>query len=229
VVDTAGAAVSGAAVDIWHADGEGVYSGFGSAGGGANGGGAGTPGGGGTGIPGGRGPGASRPDGPPGSLPIGGPPAAGTFSDGAPPDGGPPDGGPPDGGPPGGGPNPGGPNGAASPANAATFLRGTQLSDAAGRLQFTTIYPGWYPGRNVHIHVMVHVGGKVRHVGQLFFDDNFTDTVYQSTAPYSARGARDVRNADDAIFAGGGAESVLDVTADGTGYRASISMAVRTV
>ena len=34
-----------------------------------------------------------------------------------------------------------------------TYLRGIQTTDAAGRVTFTTIYPGWYMGRATHIHV----------------------------------------------------------------------------
>ncbi len=67
-----------------------------------------------------------------------------------------------------------------------TFLRGIQRTDANGLALFTTVYPGWYPGRAVHIHVKVHVGGNVVHTGQLFFRDSFTDVVYRR-APYSGR------------------------------------------
>ena len=49
------------------------------------------------------------------------------------------------------------------------FLRGVQRTNAKGIATFRTIYPGWYPGRAVHIHVKVHVGGDVVHAGQLFF------------------------------------------------------------
>src|SRR5687768_1180315 len=34
-----------------------------------------------------------------------------------------------------------------------TWLRGTQLADAEGVVEFQTLYPGWYPGRAVHVHV----------------------------------------------------------------------------
>jgi protocatechuate 3,4-dioxygenase beta subunit len=36
-----------------------------------------------------------------------------------------------------------------------TFLRGIQKTDAKGLATFKTIYPGWYQGRTVHIHVRV--------------------------------------------------------------------------
>ena len=51
---------------------------------------------------------------------------------------------------------------------------------------FRTIYPGWYPGRTVHIHVQVSLGGNVVHTGQLYFPDTLTDAVYRR-APYSRR------------------------------------------
>ena len=37
-----------------------------------------------------------------------------------------------------------------------TFLRGIQKTDAKGVATFKTVYPGWYQGRTVHIHVRVH-------------------------------------------------------------------------
>jgi protocatechuate 3,4-dioxygenase beta subunit len=55
--------------------------------------------------------------------------------------------------------------------NTGTFCRGTQQTAADGTCAFTTIYPGWYQGRAIHIHVKVHVGGNVVHTGQLFFPD----------------------------------------------------------
>ena len=83
-----------------------------------------------------------------------------------------------------------------------TFLRGIQKTNADGVAIFTTIYPGWYQGRTVHIHVKVHVGGRVVHTGQLFFSDTLTDAVYRAV-PYKERPNRDVRNAQDSIFVNG--------------------------
>jgi protocatechuate 3,4-dioxygenase beta subunit len=106
-----------------------------------------------------------------------------------------------------------------------TFLRGIQRSDARGIAQFRSIYPGWYPGRTVHIHVEVHVGGNVVHTGQLFFAETVTDAVYRK-APYSSRGARDTRNADDAIFANGGKRSMLKLRKTHAGYIGRITMGI---
>ena len=108
----------------------------------------------------------------------------------------------------------------------ATFLRGIQRTDAKGVALFQTVYPGWYPGRTVHIHVMVHLGGNVVHTGQVFFRDSFTDAVYRR-APYNGRSARNVRNADDSIYLNGGSRSLLRMRTAGKGYAGSITMGVR--
>jgi protocatechuate 3,4-dioxygenase beta subunit len=46
------------------------------------------------------------------------------------------------------------------PVDDKTFLRGTQLTDAAGAVRFRTIYPGWYSGRTPHVHLKLRVGAK---------------------------------------------------------------------
>jgi protocatechuate 3,4-dioxygenase beta subunit len=106
-----------------------------------------------------------------------------------------------------------------------TFMRGIQKTDAKGFAVFRTVYPGWYMGRTVHIHVKVHIGGNVVHAGQLYFPDTVTDTVY-AKSPYSSRPGRDVRNADDAIFRNGGSRSMLGLRKNRAGYIATIAMGV---
>jgi protocatechuate 3,4-dioxygenase beta subunit len=105
------------------------------------------------------------------------------------------------------------------------FMRGVQKTDSTGLALFKTVYPGWYQGRAVHVHVKVYLGGNVLHTGQFFFDDALTDTVYRR-APYSTRGGRTTRNADDSIYRNGGSRSMLKVTRLGTGYRGAITMGV---
>jgi len=110
-------------------------------------------------------------------------------------------------------------------ASSRTFLRGIQKTDVNGLAAFTTVYPGWYQGRTVHIHVKVHVGGRVVHTGQLFFPDTLTDVVYEK-APYSARPNRDVRNAQDSIYVNGGKRGMLKLAKSGAGYVGTIAMGV---
>ena len=111
--------------------------------------------------------------------------------------------------------------------NSGTFLRGVQKTDRNGLAVFDTIYPGWYQGRAVHIHVKVHVGGNVVHTGQLFFPDALTDQVYKA-APYRARGNPDVADAADSIYRNGGSRSLLHPVKSGSGYLASMVMGVHT-
>jgi protocatechuate 3,4-dioxygenase beta subunit len=107
-----------------------------------------------------------------------------------------------------------------------TFMRGIQRTNAKGLALFRTVYPGWYQGRTVHIHVKVHLGGNVLHTGQLYFPDTVTDAVYRE-APYTSRPNRDVRNAADSIYRNGGKRSQVSVTRNSAGvYVASIVMGV---
>ena len=107
-----------------------------------------------------------------------------------------------------------------------TFLRGIQRTDKNGLAIFKTVYPGWYSGRTVHIHLKAYLGGQTVHTGQLFFPDSLTDAVYQRS-PYSQRASRDMRNATDSIFRNGGKRSLLKLKKSGSGYIGSISMGVQ--
>jgi len=109
--------------------------------------------------------------------------------------------------------------------NTGTFMRGIQPTNAKGLALFDTVYPGWYTGRAVHIHVKVHLGGNVVHTGQLFFPDTLTDAVY-TKSPYSSRRSRDTRNANDSIFRNGGSRSMLHLTRSGSGYVGAIVLGV---
>jgi len=111
--------------------------------------------------------------------------------------------------------------------NAGTnFLRGVQRTNAKGVATFKTIYPGFYAGRAVHIHVKVYVRGNVVHTGQLFFPAAITEAVY-AKAPYSAHGSSpDTPNAQDAIFRNGGRYGMLALKKSAAGYAGTITMGV---
>ena len=106
-----------------------------------------------------------------------------------------------------------------------TFLRGIQRTDRNGIAIFKTIYPGWYPGRAVHIHLKAFLGGSTVHTGQLFFPDKLTDVVYKRS-PYNRRPNRDPRNNADSIYRNGGARSTLKLVRNGSGYIGRIAMGV---
>ncbi|AXG78766.1 intradiol ring-cleavage dioxygenase [Streptomyces paludis] len=171
VIDSESCApVKAAAIDIWHCDATGIYSGYeavGSGGGGAPGGGT-----------------------PPTDAPTGEP-------TGEPPT---------DGGGPGGG---GGGGGHEEPTDDERYLRGTQLTDKKGFVEFTTLFPGWYQGRAVHIHVKVHVDGKLTdsgyegghtcHTGQFFFEEAAVLET-ESVEPYATNAAVRTTLTQDTIY-----------------------------
>jgi protocatechuate 3,4-dioxygenase beta subunit len=112
-----------------------------------------------------------------------------------------------------------------------TFLRGYQLTDDNGVARFATIYPGWYQGRAVHIHFTIRDSPESEQgyefTSQLYFDDALTDEV-QSQGAYAEKGERDLRNAEDGIYRGGGEELLLDLTPNGQGYAATFDIALDT-
>lgn len=95
-----------------------------------------------------------------------------------------------------------------------TFLRGTQTTDQAGIASFQTIYPGWYPGRAVHIHYKVILNDQDMVTSQVFFDESVTAQVFGDHAAYATRGGPDVILGRDRIAqrAGDGAIAAVDQT-----------------
>lgn len=110
------------------------------------------------------------------------------------------------------------------------FLRGYQVTDAEGAVRFVTIYPGWYPGRTVHVHFKIRTDPASERgyefTSQLYFDDALTDRVH-SRAPYAQRGARRTRNRDDGIFRRGGDQLMLDPAEADGGWAASFAVALQ--
>ncbi|WP_406334555.1 intradiol ring-cleavage dioxygenase [Streptomyces sp. NBC_00203] len=106
-----------------------------------------------------------------------------------------------------------------------TFLRGVQLTDSAGVAEFTTVYPGWYVGRALHIHIKTHAGGTVSggvyrgghvsHTGQLYFPETYNSRV-AALAPYRSNTATRTLNARDGIYRNGGSSTLLTITPVGS-------------
>lgn len=110
------------------------------------------------------------------------------------------------------------------------FLRGYQVTDENGVVQFSTIYPGWYSGRTVHIHVKIRTeatdGAAYEFTSQLYFDDTLTDQIH-AQEPYAGKGGeRDTRNDTDMHYANGGDQLLLALAEDGEGYAATFEFAL---
>jgi protocatechuate 3,4-dioxygenase beta subunit len=112
-----------------------------------------------------------------------------------------------------------------------TFLRGYQVTDENGTARFTTIFPGWYQGRAVHIHFKIRDSPESEQgyefTSQLYFDDALTDEI-QSQGPYAEKGQRDLRNSDDGIFQGGGDQLLVPLSQNGQGYEGTFDIALDT-
>ncbi|MDQ2965658.1 MAG: intradiol ring-cleavage dioxygenase [Chloroflexota bacterium] len=115
--------------------------------------------------------------------------------------------------------------------NSGNFLRGVQRTDANGAATITTIYPGWYSGRAVHIHFKVRTdpdnNAGYELTSQLFFSDETSRQVY-AAAPYSSKGAQDITNDRDGIFQQSAGTTLLDARPSGGGYAATFSIALQT-
>ncbi|WP_408888628.1 protocatechuate 3,4-dioxygenase [Myxococcus faecalis] len=92
-------------------------------------------------------------------------------------------------------------------ATSARWFRGVQVTDADGRCDFDTCFPGWYSSRTVHIHFTVRLGEAEYVTSQLFFDDALNDDIINHQPLYDTRGPRDTTNANDNVVS---AESVND-------------------
>jgi protocatechuate 3,4-dioxygenase beta subunit len=113
------------------------------------------------------------------------------------------------------------------------WLRGYQITDAAGRVTFQTIIPGWYSGRTTHIHLRIRSSYSDAssttdgtNTTQCFFDQTFIDTLYTTVAPYSAEGKNPTTNASDRVYSQQeSGDNQLALTGDDTsGYTASVTI-----
>jgi protocatechuate 3,4-dioxygenase beta subunit len=112
----------------------------------------------------------------------------------------------------------------AAATDAERFLRGTQMTDASGLVQFSTVYPGWYPTRTVHLHLKVHLSGATVLTTQLFFDDVVSDSVHSGSDPYRRHPGRDTRNDGDPFYS---STALLASAPAPDGWLAAITLGVR--
>ncbi|CAF1627589.1 unnamed protein product, partial [Didymodactylos carnosus] len=99
-------------------------------------------------------------------------------------------------------------SGSRDKTDSSTFLRGYQLTGPSGKVKFDLIFPGWYSGRAMHIHLKVHfggtsttryTGGHVAHTGQIFFPDQISHTI-ANTSPYKSNTVARTLNANDRVY-----------------------------
>lgn len=113
-----------------------------------------------------------------------------------------------------------------------TYLRGYQLTDANGEVEFLTVFPGWYPGRVAHIHFQVYVSSAYAAISQLTFPIESKQSLYRKHADIYKKGVDPIAPEQDGVFADGyqyqlstltpldevdGYDSFLEVAVQGTG------------
>jgi protocatechuate 3,4-dioxygenase beta subunit len=111
------------------------------------------------------------------------------------------------------------------------FLRGYQHTNANGGATITTIHPGWYSGRAVHVHFKIRTdpaaSSGFEFTSQLFFEDAFNEQVFGQGA-YAAHGTPDVRNGSDSIYQQTQGLTLLKPTKTDDGYAATFELALQT-
>lgn len=100
-----------------------------------------------------------------------------------------------------------------------SYLRGVQITNAKGRITFTTIFPGCYSGRWPHMHFEIFksraaatVGTKAVLTSQLAMPSAIASRVYNNAGGYSASAAnfKNVSLAGDLVF---GDDTMAQLTA----------------
>jgi protocatechuate 3,4-dioxygenase beta subunit len=109
-----------------------------------------------------------------------------------------------------------------------TYLRGYQMTDVNGEVDFVTIFPGWYTGRICHIHFQVFVSSMYRAISQMSFDIATKNAIYADNSSLYTKGADPMTFAQDNIFSDGYTYQIASLTPNTTtgGYDAYIEVAI---
>lgn len=99
-------------------------------------------------------------------------------------------------------PSPGFCSGGDADAPNRSYFRGTQTTDGNGRVDFDTCFPGWYPGRAIHIHFQIKMGATSTRVSQVFFPEAITQQIFAAHPEYKPFGQPDTSLASDGVFGG---------------------------
>jgi protocatechuate 3,4-dioxygenase beta subunit len=96
------------------------------------------------------------------------------------------------------------------------FLRGYQVTDDNGTVRFTTVYPGWYEGRAIHIHVKVRLLEELKNpfewTSQFYLNNSINELIHKQS-PYSDHGPVNMLNEEDGIYAGPSTDGLVQTNA----------------
>ena len=110
-----------------------------------------------------------------------------------------------------------------------TYLRGYQMADANGEVEFITVFPGWYNGRTCHIHFQVYVSETYAAISQLTFDHDLVNGVYDDFSSLYTKGDDPLSPDTDNIFNDGYDLQLASLTPNSTtgGYDAYLEVTVQ--
>ncbi len=111
-------------------------------------------------------------------------------------------------------------------AKGQAFLRGAQVTDAAGRVTFRSVWPGWYEGRTPHMHLKVFLDARTVLTCQLFVPDALSEYLYDNVPAYRRPHKRDTFNRQDGIALQGGEAMVAAVKEMKDGYALALTVGV---
>lgn len=109
----------------------------------------------------------------------------------------------------------------------ATWLRGVQMTDANGEVNFISNFPGWYSSRVTHIHFRIYLNSVLQATSQISFPIETRDTI-QATSLYSAHGKDPLTPATDSVLKDGYTYQMATLSANsGTGgYDSYLEVAI---
>lgn len=98
-----------------------------------------------------------------------------------------------------------------------TYLRGYQITDSNGEVNFTTIFPGWYQGRICHIHFQVRTSSSYAVVSQMSFYPAAKNAIYANNSSIYTKGADPMSFTSDNIFSDGYSLQICSLTQNSDG------------
>lgn len=108
-----------------------------------------------------------------------------------------------------------------------TYLRGYQMTDVHGEVNFVTVFPGWYNGRICHIHFQVFVSSVYAAVSQLTFPIATKNAIYAANTNLYTKGPDPLSFNQDNIFSDGYALQLATLTPNPVeGYDAYLEVAI---
>lgn len=116
-----------------------------------------------------------------------------------------------------------------TPTSRETFLRGVQVTDQEGIVRFTSIYPGWYAGRAIHIHCKIFLQDQVAVTTQLYLPQPLNNEIHADHEPYVKRFPIPVANDDDMLFRQGGQHTTLKAKKSEGKVIAELTMGIKQV